>query len=397
MNASKKPNFNLPLKVFLFNDGFFPMIDGVVRAVDAYAKYLISQGVNVTVVVPFNGDKSKFPYPIIAIPKFKIPGFFYPIPYGLNRKKLRKQFQYDGPVIFHSHTPFLLGHYALKLSRRFHIPIVTTFHSKYYDDYYAATKNHFLSNILKYFTINYFRKSNAIWTVSNATIQTIHDYGLSDRSIKVFANGVDIKPHHWNGKEKDTVIKKYAIPPEVPILLFVGQLIWQKNLKLILDTYAVLEKRGFKFIGLFVGNGRNEEEIKAYGDHLILQSKIIFTGQIKDFPILSTIYSFSDLFFFPSAYDTDGIVIKEASAHSLPSLVLTNTSVSDLIENNQNGFIQDGDATQFADRIINIFLDDAKRKLVGLNAKASLIKSWNETLSSLIPSYESIIHDYYLN
>jgi glycosyltransferase involved in cell wall biosynthesis len=97
------------------------------------------------------------------------------------------------------------------------------------------------------------------------------------------------------------------------------------------------------------------------------------------------------------AYDTDGIVIKEASAHSLPSLVLTNTSVSDLIENNQNGFIQDGDATQFADRIINIFLDDDKRKLVGLNAKASLIKSWNETLSSLIPSYESIIHDYYLN
>ena len=114
MNASKKPNFKLPLKVFLFNDGFFPMIDGVVRAVDAYAKYLISQGINVTVVVPFNGDKSMFPYPIIAIPKFKIPGFFYPIPYGLNRKKLRKQFHYDGPVNFHSHTPFLLGHYALK-------------------------------------------------------------------------------------------------------------------------------------------------------------------------------------------------------------------------------------------------------------------------------------------
>ncbi len=392
---AQKLDLKFPLKVFIFNDGFFPMIDGVVRAVDGYAKYLVSKGIDVTVVVPFNGDTKPFPYQVIAIPQYKIPGFFYPVPYGVNRKKIWKKLQYDGPTIYHAHTPFLLGHLALRLSKRFQVPLVTTFHSKYFDDYYAATKNRLVSNILKYFTINYFRKSNAIWTVSDATVKTIHAYGLTDRPIKVISNGVDIKPNPWIGKEKEKVLKTYGIQSGVPILLFVGQLIWQKNLKLIIDTYSCLEKKGFTFQAMFVGDGRHQDDIKAYAKDLNLQSNIIFTGQIKDYQVLSTIYALSHLFFFPSAYDNDPLVIKEAAAHGLPSLVLANTSVSTLIHHDDNGFIQDGDANLFAERIINIFLNQQKRTLVGLNAKATLVKGWNETLLSLIPSYASVIDDYY--
>lgn len=390
-----KPNFNLPLKVFIFNDGFFPLIDGVVRAVDAYARYLVSQGIDVTVVVPFMGDTSKFPYKILAIPQVKIPGFFYPIPIRLNRVKLRKALSYEGPTIFHAHTPFLLGQLALSISKKIKVPLVTTFHSKYYDDYLAATKSKFLANIFKYFTIRYFSKSNAIWTVSKATVQTIKEYGLHSRSIKVINNGTDLEPIKLNRKEITQIRKTYAIRLKTKTILFVGQLIWQKNLKLILDTLKQLDQRGVSFQMIIVGEGRHEKTIMQYAKDLALKGSIIFTGKISNYKTLSALYSLSDLFYFPSAYDNDPLVLKEAAVHGLPSLVLSKTSIANLISDNINGFVQSGNAEAFSNRIIKILSNPHDLKTIGEKAKHDLVKRWPETLKDLIENYQEIIKKYY--
>jgi hypothetical protein len=109
---------SLPLKIVIFNDGFFPLIDGVVRAVDGYARYLHQQGLDVTVVVPYVGDPSSYPYRILAIPQVKIPGFFYPLPYGITKKRIRSLYQYQGPIVFHTHTPFSSWSPCIKVSKK---------------------------------------------------------------------------------------------------------------------------------------------------------------------------------------------------------------------------------------------------------------------------------------
>jgi 1,2-diacylglycerol 3-alpha-glucosyltransferase len=390
------PNPQLPLKVFIFNDGFFPLIDGVVRAVDGYATYLVSQGIDVTVVVPSNAyNHQEYPYKILPIPQVKIPGFFYPLPYGIHRRKIREALYYDGPTIYHAHTPFLLGHLALELSRQFHFPLVTTFHSKYYDDYYATTKNRFISNILKRLTINYFKQSQAIWTVSPATIKTIRSYGLKHRSIQVIPNGTNITPQIHSKTNIKTILKQFNLDENMPTLLYVGQLIWQKNIKLMLDTYEALEKLGFEFQAIFVGDGRNQKDIIAECSEKKFKSKILFTGKISDKQTLSGLYAFADLFFFPSSYDTDGIVIKEAAAHELPALVLAKTSASQIIIDQSNGFIQAGGPEKFARRIIEIFSQTIILKEVGIQAKKSIVLRWDDTLKNLVELYQKVIEDFY--
>ena len=387
-------NPSLPLKVFIFNDGFFPLIDGVVRAVDGYARYLHQQGIDVTVVVPFVGDTSPYPYRILAIPQIKIPGFFYPLPYGMNGKRIQSLYRYDGPMVYHTHTPFLLGHLALKLAKQYRIPIVSTFHSKYYDDYLAATKSKAIANIFTFLTMRFFKKTNAIWTVSNGTVETMRQYGLDDRPIKIIANGINFKPETITKTEAASFLKDYQLREEIPFILFVGQLIWQKNLKLILDTYLHLEKKGFLFQAVFVGEGRDEKKIKDYAKRLLLKSKINFTGKIKSQSILASFYQRASLFFFPSRYDNDPLVIKEAAAYRLPTLVLANTSIAQLLTNQVNGFIQDGDSDSFATRIIAILSDSKKLKAVGEEAKKTLVVSWSETLKDLQSYYQDVRSDY---
>jgi uncharacterized protein (TIRG00374 family) len=389
------PKPNLPLKVVLFNDGFYPLIDGVVRAVDAYARYLVSQGVDVTVVVPYSGKVNNFPYKILPIRQIKIPGFFYPIPIGVNRLKYKNALYYEGPIVYHAHTPFLLGHLALKLSKQYHIPLVTTFHSKYYDDYYAATKSKRIANLLKWLTMRYFDQANAVWTVSNAAVNTIRDYGLKKKKIKVFQNGTDLFPNKLTFRYLSQVKNKYKIEKNKQILLFVGQLIWQKNLKLIIDSFEKLIKTGFKGYLCLVGEGRDQVDIQHYVYSKNLQSRVIFTGKITDTNELSAIYLISNLFIFPSLYDTDGIVVKEAAAHELPSILITNSSAASIITDNKDGFIEDGDVEKFAERIKMILNNPKLLNEVSKQAKVNLVKRWNDTLSNLVEEYRRLIDDYY--
>jgi uncharacterized protein (TIRG00374 family) len=395
-NVKKQKPYHpsLPMKIFIFNDGFFPLIDGVVRAVDGYARYLHQQGIDVTVVVPFVGDTSQYPYRILAIPQFKIPGFFYPLPYGMKGKRIQSLYRYDGPIVYHTHTPFLLGHLALKLAKKYRIPIVSTFHSKYYDDYLAATKSKMLARIFTFFTMRFFKKTNAIWTVSKGTVETMRQYGLDHRPIKIIPNGINFIPNPINKLEAAIILKDYQVSTELPFILFVGQLIWQKNLQLILDTYLELEKKGFLFQAVFVGDGRDENHIKDYARKQGFKSKIIFTGKITNQLILGSFYQMASLFFFPSKYDNDPLVIKEAAAYQLPSLVLANTSIAQLLNNEVNGFIQKGDSQSFSARIIAILSDSKKLKAIGEEAKKTLVVSWSDTLKDLQDYYQEVLLDY---
>jgi glycosyltransferase involved in cell wall biosynthesis len=242
--------------------------------------------------------------------------------------------------------------------------------------------------------MRFFKKTNAIWTVSQGTVHTIRDYGLDQRNIKIIPNGINFKPEPISKMDEDKFLKDFQLSKHIPVIMFVGQLIWQKNLKLILDTYHALEKKGFPFQAVFIGDGRDEKNIKEYAKKLQLKSKILFTGKIANQKILGSFYQTASLFFFPSKYDNDPLVIKEAAAYRLPSLVLANTSIAQLLTNHVNGFIQDGDSQSFAKRLIDILSDSKKLIAVGEEAKKSLVVSWSETLKDLKANYQEVLLDY---
>jgi len=389
------PNFNLPLKVFIFNDGFYPLIDGVVRAVDNYARFLLTQGVDVTVVVPTNIDTTPFPYPIIAIKQIKIPGFFYPLPSLAQLRKIKKSLYHDGPTIYHVHTPFLIGQFAIKLARAYNYPVVTTFHSKYRDDFYQLTHSHLLSYLLTKKIVQITNRSQEIWTVAKSTIATMQSYGIHIDKVKIFANGIHFLQQDLSDDDGKVIMRQYHLKEDVPIILFVGQLIWQKNIKFILDTYAGLEKKGFQFQAVFIGEGRNEKDIMRYQQSLGMQSPMIFTGKISEIKILSWFYAHSQLFFFPSLYDNDPLVLKEAALHELPAIVLKNATIAQTIHHNQNGFVIESSIEEAVHKIIEIINDHALRIKVGKQAKQTLAILWHETLKDLVPSYLKVIQDYY--
>ena len=278
----------------LFSDKFYPHIDGVVNTVDAYARQLVKK-TDCCVICPTEeiGYKDKDDYPVVRTASFILHYFKVSLAMPFLSYKARKVLRKGNFKIFHAHAPFGMGHFALYMGKRLHVPVIATFHSKFYDDAMQVTKSRFLAGIVKRHVVSYFSKVDEVWACSNGTAETLRSYGYKG-NIVVMDNGID---ENTDNEEEMRVraIETFGIPQDRKILLFVGQLIWQKNLKLVLDTLAALKKDHPEYLLAVAGTGYFETEIKQYAEKLGLKDYVMFLGSISDRKLLKGVYLSADL------------------------------------------------------------------------------------------------------
>ncbi|MBR0463843.1 MAG: flippase-like domain-containing protein [Clostridia bacterium] len=368
-------------------DIYYPTIDGVVRTVDAYARLMTQKGHSVTVICPRDPgrDDSAFPYDVFSTRKIHIPGFKFEVPWPLPTKReidLAKRASFD---VIHAHSPFMLGSIAVTMGRRLNIPVVATFHSKYYDDALRITHSKFLASIVMNIVVDFYCKADCVWACSATTADTLRSYGYRGE-VQVMDNGVDPAPAEPPEQLRDLARAKLGVPGGKKTLLFVGQQIWHKNLRLVLDASAALKRRGGDYLTVITGEGYDAHAIKAYSDKLGLGDRVIFTGKISDRKLLFGLYECADLFFFPSLYDNAPLVLREAAMTGLPALLIEGSNAAEVVSDGVNGFTGPNDPEGMADKIESIF-SRGDLSEVGLNAKATIPVLWNEIVDRVVRSY----------
>ena len=125
------------INIGIFNDSFYPMIDGVVSVVDNYARNLIKKA-NVIVFVPQGKkyfDDSKLPYKVVRVKSLRVPKLDYVLPVPQIDKNFLRELEYYKLDIIHIHSPATLGITGLKYAKKHHIPVVATMHSQFKQDF----------------------------------------------------------------------------------------------------------------------------------------------------------------------------------------------------------------------------------------------------------------------
>ena len=117
---------------------------------------------------------------------------------------------------------------------------------------------------------------------------------------------------------------RYDLPQNVPVFLFVGRLMWYKGIRIILDALKTLREKNVDFRMVFVGEGADGAEIRSYAEEQKLSDRCFFTGAISDREIIRAWYGRSDLFLFPSTFDTNGLVVREAAASGTATVMIRN-------------------------------------------------------------------------
>lgn len=316
-------------------DVYPPELDGVGRVANSYAEELSVMGDECYYIAPRAPEAEDTPeYRTLFYSGIKMLDEPYRIGTPILDFKYRIQKERIPFDIVHAHSPFIAGSEALLMANRRSIPIVATFHSKYYDDFYTKTRSRMLASLGTYLVVNFYNKCDEVWTVNERTAEVLREYGYR-REIFIMPNGTNLytpKP-----EEIAETRRQYDLE-DSPVFLFVGQMNWKKNIRMTLQAVALFAKKR-KCRMLMVGQGPDEHEIARYVHELNLGDTVIFTGHICDRDRLMSIYGCSDLLIFPSIYDNAPMVVREAAAMGTPSILMRGSCASEGVADGVNGLL----------------------------------------------------------
>lgn len=376
--------------VGLFNESFPPVMDGVAVCVQNYAYWLQKKVGGVSVITPnkSGANYAQYPYEVLDYISVAVP-FRHPYVTGiaqidplLRAKLARRRFK-----IVHAHSPFSAGLMAAQVAKSQNIPLVATFHSKFKDDFLKVVPSEMLVDQAIKVVMEFFDRADEVWIPQASVEEVIREYGYKGH-VEVVDNGSDLVSDYPDSFFEDCR-KALGIEPNEFVLLFVGQHIWQKNVKLVIEGLERIKDLPFKMF--FVGTGYAASEMKALVEQKGLSSKVTFTGVLTEREQIVRYYAASDLFLFPSLYDNAPLVVREAAALHTPSVMVEGSTAATILKDGRNGFLISNDLDSFEACLRNLFKDRNLVKRAGLEAACTIVRSWEDVVGEVLDRYNAII------
>ena len=298
--------------ICLLNDSFPPEIDGVANAVVNYAKNITKSGENAIVVTPAmpGADDSAFPFPVLRYPSIdtrKKLGYVAGYPFSPETARVLTEQKVE---LMHTHCPITSCLLARSLRAVVDAPLVLTYHTKYDVDIAKAVRGKLLQESAIRALVQNIASCDEVWVVSRGAGENLRSLGYEGDYI-VMENGVDVPRGRVSDEAIAAATGRYDLPQNVPVFLFVGRLMWYKGIRIILDALKTLREKNVDFRMVFVGEGADGAEIRSYAEERKLSDRCFFTGAISDREIIRAWYGRSDLFLFPSTFDTNGLVVRD--------------------------------------------------------------------------------------
>ncbi len=381
------------MNICLLNDSFPPVIDGVANVVLNYAR-ILTEDLKAEVLVGTprypEADYSGYPYEVVAYPSIDTTRIVagYRTGNSLSYNEIEKIAEF-GPDIIHTHCPASSTLMARFLKHETGAPVVFTYHTKFDVDIERAVGDGLLKKEVIRVMIDNISACDEIWTVSEGAGENLKSLGYTGKYL-VMPNGVDFARGRADEADVLAATKDYDLPEGVPVFLFVGRLVKYKGIPLILEALAGIKAQGMDFRMLLVGSGPDEEELKAQTAELNLSDRVIFTGAVRDREVLRAINTRADLFLFPSTYDTNGLVVREAAACALPSVLIKGACAAEGITHGRNGYLIDETSEALAALLNEVCKDLGRVHEVGRSAMEEIYISWEDAVKRAYDRYTEI-------
>jgi glycosyltransferase involved in cell wall biosynthesis len=301
------------------------------------------------------------------------PTIRHNLDYLLNAFRKGKQVISDGKKrgnaidIIHSNTyvPVLAGHICSKMYR---IPHIVTFHDVYQASdkgfwkewrtkqesnlpFYAPLMSKLVEDLILKLRVSAFH------TVSETTREDLTSFGVNTEKIAVIPNGIEQTTNMTESEHG-----KFQQPTAV----FVGRLVHYKNVDTVIKAFRNVIKSVPNAKLIIIGDGPYRSRLLQEAEDI--KDSIEFVGRVSEAEKVRLIAN-SYVMVFPSLIEGFGIAIIEGFALKKPVLVSDVRPPSDIVKNDYSGFvIPPFDATAWAERIIELFTDNDKRRRMSVNA-----------------------------
>ena len=218
------------------------------------------------------------------------------------------------------------------------------------------------------------------------------------QSLKVHPEQVFAKPYQVPDsrallqRSKQTTIEDASL--QLPVFLFVGQLIPRKGLQPLLEACQQLKAEGNRvFTLLVIGEGSQQESLQEYCrvnelDH------VHWLGQM-DYGELGAYFQRSDVFILPTLEDVWGMVVLEAMALGKPILCSKQAGASELVVEGQNGYLIDPQEVDSIAKAMRYFIEHPERiPEMGKLSQELIAQYTPEAAAQFLAEVTDVVLDY---
>ena len=337
------------MNILMMTNTYFPIVGGIEQSIHSFSEEFKSLGHEVLIVAPeFEGMPKEEPG-VIRIPAFKkVNGS----PFSLNfpvSGLLTRYMKKFSPDIIHTHTPFFMGDFALRLSRQHAIPLVFTYHSMF-EQYvhYLPVQNEGSKRFMAKYAAGYSNLVDQVIVPSESVRDILLKRGV-ETPMEVVPTGIDVK--HFAKGSRLAFRQENHIPKEALVIGYAGRLAPEKNLEFLTNCIVQLSKKDPRVHVLIVGQGPSKKIIKKTFKRAGLEKRLHLTGALH-YQHLVDAYFAMDVFAFASLSETQGLVLSEAMAAGLPVVALDAPGVREVVEDKRNGrLLSEMDQQSFIDAL----------------------------------------------
>lgn len=229
------------------------------------------------------------------------------------------------------------------------------------------------------------KRADAVITDSyNSKQDIVRYYGVVDKKVRVIHLGVDetYRPVSEKGRFVEGI--------KGPYILNVGTLEPRKNLITLLKAFKLAKAAGIPHKLVIAG-------LKGWGDTKIereikgIESDIVLAGYLPQ-EELPGLYSFADLFIYPSLYEGFGLPPLEAMACGTP-VITSNVSSLPEVVGDAAITVDPRDEKRLSEMILKVLADrELRESLKRKGLERARLFSWEKTAKETLKVYESVMN-----
>ena len=308
------------MRVLFVSDVYFPRVNGVSTSIRTFRGDLAQLGVETTLVTPaYPGAPDDKDDSIIRVPSGAVPRDPEDRRFlgGPLRRALDANLAAKVDLV-HIHTPFIAHYAAARFARTYGLPVVATYHT-FFEDYL----HHYVPIlpigigrwIARRFTLSQCDDVAELISPSAPMRDALRAYGVTT-PIEVLPTGLPAESFVRGDGARFR--KSFELPPDRPLLLYVGRVAFEKNIDFLLRMFVRLRKLRPDALFVIAGEGPALAHLTKLARELGVESQVRFIGYLDRRTELPDCYAAGDAFVFASRTETQGLVLLEAMAQGTP-------------------------------------------------------------------------------
>ncbi|HEY5705291.1 MAG TPA: glycosyltransferase [Terrimicrobiaceae bacterium] len=300
----------------------------------------------------------------------------------------------EKPDIIESGDPYQLAWKAIASGRGLDIPVVGFYHSHFPEAYIRSVAKYFgqlaiaiAEDVSRRYVKTLYNRLERTFVPSPTLAALLREWGVE--RVESIDLGVDADVFRPNGAPSASFRRELRIPEGRRLLLYVGRLASEKNVRTLFDAFEILHRKApQKYHLLTIGDGALRSALVRLRQETQCVTWLQYCREPAE---LATVYRSSDLFVHPGIQETFGLVTLESQACGTPVVGIRGSYMDRIIFSNQRHWAAENTPDSLADAIEAKFSEDLRESGLQASIAAREHYSWKIVFRRLFSIYEDVI------